>query len=302
MLGVYRDVAENVAAVPVYAGEKSANERFAGATHTYSIEALMPDGKALQAATSHELGQNFAKAYDIKFTTVDQTIQHVWTTSWGMSWRMLGGMIMMHGDDRGLRVPPQLAPVQAVIVPIVKGKDAAPVHAAHRLAARLRTIDIRVKVDDRDHSAGWKFSEWEMRGVPLRIEIGPKDLENRTAVIARRDKRKGEEGAKSAVEMDEIGAKTKELLSEVQESMLVQAREFLAAHTYMVDERTRFFDLCTQRAGMVDIAWCDRPECEARVKAQTTATSRNLRPLEAAAACVACGEPAKVRAYFAQSY
>lgn len=302
MLGVYRDVAENVAAVPVYAGEKSANERFAGATHTYSIEALMPDGKALQAATSHELGQNFAKAYDIKFTTVDQTIQHVWTTSWGMSWRMLGGMIMMHGDDRGLRVPPQLAPVQAVIVPIVKGKDAAPVHAAHRLAARLRTIDIRVKVDDRDHSAGWKFSEWEMRGVPLRIEIGPKDLENRTAVIARRDKRKGEEGAKSAVEMHEIGAKTKELLSEVQESMLVQAREFLAAHTYMVDERTRFFDLCTQRAGMVDIAWCDRPECEARVKAQTTATSRNLRPLEAPAACVACGEPAKVRAYFAQSY
>ncbi|MDQ6932717.1 MAG: proline--tRNA ligase [Candidatus Eremiobacteraeota bacterium] len=302
MLGVYRDVAESVAAVPVYAGEKSSSERFAGATHTYSIEALMPDGKALQAATSHELGQNFARAYDITFSTADQSLQHVWTTSWGMSWRMLGGMIMVHGDDRGLRVPPQIAPVQAVIVPIIKGKDTAPVHAAHRLAARLRTVDIRVKVDDRDRTAGWKFSEWEMRGVPIRIEIGPRDLANGTAVIVRRDKQKGDKSAKSVVETDEVGFKTKEFLGQIQQSMFDQAREFLAAHTYVEQDRSRFFELCRRRAGMVDIAWCDRLECEAYVKEQTTATSRNLRPLEVPARCVACGEPAKVRAYFAQSY
>ncbi len=302
MLGVYREVAEKVAAVPVYAGEKSSSERFAGAMHTYSIEALMPDGKALQAATSHELGQNFARAYDITFTTADQTIQHVWTTSWGMSWRMLGGMIMVHGDDRGLRVPPELAPVQAVIVPIMKAKDTAPIEAAHRLAARLSTIDIRAKVDDRDHTAGWKFSEWEMRGVPIRIEIGPRDLANGTAVIVRRDKQKGSEGASSVVEMGEIGTTTKELLGQIQQSMFDQAHAFLAAHTYVEQNRARFLELCRQRAGMVDIAWCDRLECEAHVKEQTTATSRNLRPLETAARCVACGEPAKVRAYFAQSY
>jgi len=302
MLGVYRDVAQSVAAVPVYAGEKSINERFAGATHTYSIEALMPDGKALQAATSHELGQNFAKAYDIKFTTADQTIEHVWTTSWGMSWRMLGGIIMVHGDDRGLRVPPQLAPVQAVIVPIIKGKDSAPVHAAHRLAARLRTIDVRAKVDDRDYTAGWKFSEWEMRGVPLRIEIGPKDVANQTAVIVRRDKKKGEEGAKITAPLDEIAHKARELLGHVQQSMFDAAHQFLTDRTYVVEDRARFFELCSQRAGMVDIAWCDRLQCEAHVKAQTTATTRNLRPLQTPALCVACGEPAKVRAYFAQSY
>ncbi|MDQ6825855.1 MAG: proline--tRNA ligase, partial [Candidatus Eremiobacteraeota bacterium] len=265
MLDVYRDVAQNIVGVPVYSGEKSTNERFAGAQHTYSIEALMPDGRALQVATSHELGQNFAKAYDIKFTTVDQTIKYAWTTSWGMSWRMIGGMIMAHGDDRGLRVPPQLAPVQAIIVPIIKGKDVAPVDAAHHLAARLRTVDVRVKVDDRDYTAGWKFSEWEMRGVPLRIEIGHKDLENRTVMIVRRDRLRGEEGAKTVVETGEIALKVKELLTQIQQSMFDQAHDFLRKHTYIVADRERFIELCKQRAGMVDIAWCARLECEVEI-------------------------------------
>src|SRR5580704_5888309 len=187
MLDVYRDVAENVAAVPVYLGEKSASERFAGANHTYSIEALMPDGKALQAGTSHELGQNFARAYDISFQAEDQTQQFAWTTSWGMSWRMLGALIMVHGDDRGLRIPPKMAPLEVVIVPIVRGDGSAVLAAARGLFTECKKAGLRVKVDERDQTPGWKYTDWEMRGVPLRIEIGPKDIEKGTVMLVRRD-------------------------------------------------------------------------------------------------------------------
>jgi prolyl-tRNA synthetase len=303
MLGVYKEFAEDVAAVPVYAGKKSASERFPGAVETFSIEALMPDGKALQSGTSHDLGQNFSRAYDITFTDADQQIKHVYTTSWGMSWRMLGAVIMTHGDDRGLRIPPKLAPIEAVFVPIVRAGDTSAIQKAHELAVQLREQGFRVRVDDRDQTPGWKYSEWEMRGVPLRIEIGPRDLQSGSVTVVRRDKQKGEEGAKISVPFDALAYSIRELLDHVQASLYHQAKEFLDSHTFVVTGRDDFYEKCRTRAGMIDIAWCGRPECEAHVKATTAATTRNTRQLEhPGARCVACGEPAKVNAYFAQSY
>jgi prolyl-tRNA synthetase len=302
MLDVYREVSEEIVAVPVYTGEKSASERFAGATHTYSIEALMPDGRALQAGTSHELGQNFSKAYDIKFAAEDQTIQHAWTTSWGMSWRMLGALIMVHGDDRGLRIPPKMAPTEAVIVPIVRAGSDDVVAAARALHADLRKAGLRVKLDERDLRPGNKFADWEMRGVPLRIEFGAKDLEASVATLVRRDKEKGEEGGKIVVPLVDVAARIPTLLVEIQANMLAQARAFLESHTLRETESDSFFRRCKERAGMIDIPWCGRAECETIVKAETSATTRNTRPLDVPGPCVACGEPATVRAYFAQSY
>jgi prolyl-tRNA synthetase len=302
MLEIYREVSEDIAGVPVYAGEKSASERFAGATHTFSIEALMPDGRALQAATSHELGTNFSRAYDIKFAAEDQTVQYAWTTSWGMSWRMLGALIMVHGDDRGLRIPPKMAPTEAVIVPIVRAGSDDVVAAARTLYAGLRAAGLRVKLDERDLRPGNKFADWEMRGVPLRIEFGAKDLEAGVATLVRRDLEKGEPGAKTVVALADVAAQIPALLAEIGAHMFAQAREFLLSHTLRVTDRAVFYERCKERAGMIDIAWCGRAECEAAVKAQTSATTRNTRPLDAPATCVACGEPATVRAYFAQSY
>lgn len=303
MLGVYEEFARNVAALPTYTGAKSAGERFPGAVETYSIEALMPDGKALQAATSHDLGQNFAKAYDITFADRNQQIQHAYTTSWGMSWRMLGAVIMAHGDDRGLRVPPKLAPIEAVFVPIVRGGDDRAVAKAHELAAVLRKAGRRVKVDDRDQTPGWKYAEWEMRGVPLRVEIGPKDLESGSAMLVRRDKQKGEDGAKASVPFEGLAAAVADQLESIHAALYERAESFLHAHTFHPTQRDEFLERCKSRDGMIDIAWCGRAECEAQVKAQTTATTRNIRPLEGGETiCVACGEPARVRAYFAQSY
>jgi prolyl-tRNA synthetase len=303
MLDVYADVAENVTGVPVYKGEKSASERFAGADHTYSIEALMPDGRALQAATSHELGQNFAKAYDIKFAAEDQSVQHVWTTSWGMSWRMIGALLMVHGDDRGLRLPPKMAPFEVVVVPIVRAGSDDVVAAARDLFATLKAAGFRVKLDERDVRPGNKFAEWEMRGVPLRAELGAKDLEAGVVTLVRRDKEKGEAGGKVAVPVADLAARVRELLDEIDANLLAQARAFLASHTFAPRERSEFYRMLNERAGMIDIPWCERAECEAHVKDETSATSRNLRPLhDAGALCVACGEPARVQAYFAQSY
>ncbi len=303
MLGVYKEFAENIAALPVYEGAKSASERFPGAVETYSIEALMPDGKALQSATSHDLGQNFAKAYDIDFTDADGAIKHAYTTSWGMSWRMLGAVIMVHGDDRGLRIPPKLAPIEVVFVPIVRGGDTSTIDKANELAATLRKAGRRVKVDARDQSPGWKYAEWEMRGVPLRVEIGPRDIEAGTVMVVRRDKQKGEDGAKTVVAFDALADAVTAQLDAVHVSLFEQAKAYLQSHTFRVTDRDEFFARCKNKDGMIDIAWCERPECEADVKTRTSATTRNTRPLEAGdTACVACGEPAKVRAYFAQSY
>ena len=303
ILELYRDFAENVAAVPVYYGRKSSSERFPGAVETFSIEALMPDGKALQSGTSHDLGQNFAKAYGIKFVDVDQTIKHAYTTSWGVSWRMLGGLIMVHGDDRGLRIPPKMAPLEAVLVPIVRSNDDRAIDACVQLGNELREAGFRVRVDARDAQPGWKYSEWDLRGVPVRIELGPRDVDAQAAVLARRDRGKGDPGQRQSVAYAQIPGVLRALLDDIQRSLFAEAKSFLDAHTFTTSDRDEFVELCRTRAGMVDIAWCERPQCEAQVKAETTATSRVLRPLgETGLTCVACGEPAKTKAYFAQSY
>ena len=302
MLDIYREVAQDIAAVPVYTGEKSSSERFAGATHTFSIEALMPDGRALQSGTSHELGQNFARAYDIKFAAEDQSLQYVWTTSWGMSWRMLGALIMVHGDDRGLRMPPKMAPIEAVVVPIVKAGDDRVIQAARDLLAQLKGSGLRVRLDERDLRPGNKFADWEMRGVPVRVELGANDIAAGVATLVRRDKAKGEAGGKVTVALAEVAGRITALLEEIQTNMFAQASEFLRTHTIAAGDTAEFFHLLRERAGMIDIPWCGRAQCEAFVKVETSATTRNLRPLDGAATCLACGEPATVRAYFAQSY
>jgi prolyl-tRNA synthetase len=303
MLEVYREFAEDVAAVPVYAGAKSESERFPGAIETFAIEALMPDGKALQSGTSHDLGQNFAKAYDITFVDADQQIKHVYTTSWGMSWRMLGAMIMVHGDDRGLRIPPKMAPLEAVFVPIVRGGDERALATAREAAAKLRAAGFRVKVDERDQQPGWKYAEWDVRGVPVRIEIGPRDVDAGSAVLVRRDRAKGDPDQKQSVPLAELGSALRATLEAVQRSLYDEAKAFLTSHTLRVTDRDDFYEKCASRAGMIDIAWCGRAACEAHVKAQTGATTRTTRAKESGTAtCVACGEPATMRAYFAQSY
>jgi prolyl-tRNA synthetase len=303
ILELYRDFAENVAAIPVYHGRKSASERFPGAVETFSIEALMPDGKALQSGTSHDLGQNFAKAYDIKFVDADRAIKHAFTTSWGVSWRMLGGLIMVHGDDRGLRIPPRMAPIEAVLIPIVRSGDDRAVERCRELADRLRGEGFRVRVDARDAQPGWKYSEWDVRGVPVRVEIGPRDVDAGTAVLARRDRSREQAGQRESVALADVPAALRALLEDIQRSLHDEAAGFLRSHTHRTKDRAAFFEMCRNRAGMIDIAWCERAECEAAVKAETAATTRVVRELdEPGAVCTACGEPAKARAYFAQSY
>jgi prolyl-tRNA synthetase len=303
ILDLYREVAEDVCAMPVYGGEKSASERFPGAINTLSIEALMPDGKALQAGTSHELGQNFSRTYDIKFAAEDQSLHYAWTTSWGVSWRLLGGLIMMHGDDRGLRFPPLMAPIEVVVVPIVRGGSTLVLERARAIAGDLKAAGFRVKLDDREgQSPGYKFNEWEMRGVPIRLELGERDLAGGVATVVRRDKAFKEPGQKTTLPLDALAGGLRDLLVEIQISLLEEARRFLSGHTIAPATREEFYDLCRTRAGMVDIPWCGRAECEAHVKDETTATTRNLRPNPSGSICLACGEPATVQAYFAQSY
>jgi prolyl-tRNA synthetase len=303
MLEVYREVAEEICAVPVYKGEKSSSERFAGANRTFSIEALMPDGRALQSGTSHELGQNFSRAYDITFSAEDQTEQYAWTTSWGMSWRILGALIMTHGDDRGLRIPPRIAPTEVVIVPIPRGDSTAVLERARELFQELKRAGLRVKLDDRPgQSPGYKFNEWDMRGVPIRLEIGNRDLEAGVATLVRRDKAVKEEGQKQQVPLGEVAGFIPTVLEQIQHNLYAQAKTFLTDHTIATLDRDEFYRLLAERAGMIDIPWCGRPECEAAVKEATGATTRNLRQPARAERCVACGEPAHYQAYFAQSY
>ncbi|HUN28691.1 MAG TPA: His/Gly/Thr/Pro-type tRNA ligase C-terminal domain-containing protein, partial [Alphaproteobacteria bacterium] len=214
-------------------------------------------------------------------------------------------MIMVHGDDRGLRVPPKMAPIEAVFVPIVRKGDERAVAACHQAATSLREAGFRVKVDDRDQQPGWKYAEWDLRGVPLRIEIGPRDVDAQTVVLVRRDRAKGDPEQKKSVPISELAQEVRVQLDAIQLSLFDQAKAFLESHTFRVSDRDEFYEKCRSRAGMVDIAWCARPDCEEHVKEQTGATTRNTYPLpanEAGAPCVACGEPAVVRAYFAQSY
>jgi len=303
MLDIYTDFAVNEAAVPVIPGRKSASERFAGADQTYSIEAMMGDGKALQSGTSHNLGQNFAKAFGIRYLDREGVLQFCWTTSWGLSTRFIGAIIMVHGDDQGLILPPRLAPTQAVFVPIFKTDEekAVVLDAARKASAALVAAGIRVRTDERDGvSPGFKFNDWEMRGVPLRIEIGPKDVAKGTVVLARRDK-PGKEG-KSFVPQEGLAAVVAKTLEEIQKALLDRARAFRDAHTREPKSFEEF--QAAVETGFALAFWCGSADCEAKIKDKTKATMRCI-PLEqegGAGVCVLCGQPATDKGIFGRAY
>ncbi|HZJ31107.1 MAG TPA: proline--tRNA ligase [Vicinamibacterales bacterium] len=302
MLGVYKDFAENELAMPVIDGQKTDSEKFAGADRTYSIEALMRDGRALQAGTSHNLGQNFSKSYEIRFQARDKSLQYAWTTSWGVSTRMIGGVIMTHGDEGGLILPPRVAPYQVVIVPIPRGNWRETVlPKAQAIRDDLVAHGVRVMLDDRDsQTPGWKFNEWEMRGVPLRLEIGPKDLEKSQVVLARRDTRE-----KSFVPMDGLTGHIEQLLVTIQQALFDRAIQFRTEHTSETTSYDEFKQIMDGRPGFVISPWCGSVECEAAIKAETQATIRNIpftSPGADGKSCLKCGRPATANAWFAKSY
>jgi len=301
ILSLYKEFAETELAMPVVDGQKSESEKFAGASKTYSIEALMGDGRALQAGTSHNLGQNFAKAFDIQFQGRDKTVQHAWTTSWGVSTRLIGGLIMTHGDDSGLILPPRIAPYQVVIVPIPRGNwQETVLPKARELQAELVQAGVRVMLDDRDaYTPGWKFAEWEMRGVPLRMEIGPKDLEKSAVMVARRDTRE-----KSSVPMEGLAATVVRTLDEIQQALYRRALTYREEHTQRVATYDEFKAVMEGRPGFVIAAWCGSDQCEAQIKAETQATVRNI-PFgseRVSRDCIKCGGTASAEAWFAKSY
>jgi prolyl-tRNA synthetase len=301
MLDIYADFAENVAAVPVVRGRKSESEKFAGALRSYSIEAMMGDTRALQAGTSHNLGENFARAFEIRYLDPANTLQYCWTTSWGLSTRFIGAIIMVHGDDQGLILPPRLAPHQVVIVPIHKDEPEKAVvgEAVGRLEAQL--AKFRIKVDRREGvRPGFKFNDWEMRGVPLRLEIGPKDVAQGTVTLARRD-RPGKEG-KQSVPLEGAAQAVGDQLEAMQASLFQRALEFRMAHTHQPATYDEFKQVL--EAGWAESWWCGKPDCEAAIKEDTKGTTRNI-PLDQPAgggACIRCGEPARERAVFARAY
>ena len=302
MLGVYKDFAETELAMPVVDGQKTDSEKFAGAERTYSIEGLMRDGRALQAGTSHNLGQNFAKVFDIKFQARDKSVQHVHGTSWGVSTRMIGGVIMTHGDEGGLILPPRIAPYQVVIIPIPRGNWKETIlPKAQAIRDELVARGIRVMIDDRDsQTPGWKYNEWELRGVPLRMEIGPKDLEKSQVVLARRDTRE-----KAFVPMDGLAANVAELLKTIQQALYDRALQFRTEHTTETDSYAEFKEIMDGRPGFVVSPWCGSAACEADIKAETQATIRNIPFTSQPAAgkkCLKCDAPATTHAWFAKSY
>jgi prolyl-tRNA synthetase len=302
MLGVYKDFAEAELAMPVVDGQKTESEKFAGAQRTYSIEALMRDGRALQMGTSHNLGQNFAKVFDIKFQARDKSVQYVYGTSWGVSTRMIGGVIMTHGDDGGLILPPRIAPYQVVIVPIPRGNWRESVlPRAQAIRDDLVARGVRVMLDDRDtQTPGWKYNEWELRGVPLRLEIGPKDIEKSQVMLARRDTRE-----KSSAAMEGLAAHVIGVLESIQQALFARALAFREDHTTHTDSYDEFKQIMEGRPGFVVSPWCGSARCEAEIKAETQATIRNI-PFTGSAAtgkkCLKCGGEATVHAWFAKAY
>jgi prolyl-tRNA synthetase len=302
MLGVYKDFAQTELAMPVIDGQKTDSEKFAGAERTYSIEALMRDGRALQAGTSHNLGQNFAKVFDIKFQARDKSVQYVYGTSWGVSTRMIGGVIMTHGDDGGLILPPRIAPYQVVIVPIPRGNWRETVlPRAQAIRDELVANGVRVMLDDRDtQTPGWKYNEWELRGVPVRLEIGPKDIEKSQVMLARRDTRE-----KSSAAMEGLAPHVVGMLESIQQALLARALAFRQDHTTHTDSYDEFKQIMEGRPGFVVSPWCGSARCEAEIKAETQATIRNIPFTGTTAAgktCLKCGGGATVHAWFAKAY
>ena len=298
MLNLYADFLKNVLAIPVVKGQKTDKEKFAGAKATYTIEALMHDGKALQSGTSHNFGDGFAKAFGIQYTDKDNTLKYVHQTSWGMTTRLIGAVIMVHGDDSGLKLPPKVAPIQIMIIPIQQKKEGV-LDKAYELRDRLVAKGFRVKVDDTDKSPGWKFSECEMRGVPFRIEIGPKDIENNKCVCVRRDTRE-----KIDVALDEIETKSAELLETIHNDMYERAKAHLEAHTYTATNWDEMCDTINNKPGFVKAMWCGDQACEDKIKEELAATSRCM-PFEQenlSDKCVCCGKPAKKMVYWGRAY
>jgi prolyl-tRNA synthetase len=303
MLGVYADFAETECALPVVRGEKTASERFAGADSTYSIEALMPDGKALQSGTSHFLGQNFARAFDITFLDQDGQRTPVWTTSWGMSTRILGGTLMTHGDDAGLILPPRVAPIQTIVVPIPSRSDEDTSRVNEGVDGVLRQLEgagVCAEADWSDKRPGWKFNEWELKGVPLRIEVGPRDLQNNQVTLVRRDSR-----AKEQVSLEGVAQRATSLLEEVQRALLERARTFVDENTHVAEDYATFKRIMREQRGFIRAYWCGSSECEARIKEETRATIRVI-PEDASAngpgKCILDAAPSHQQALFAQSY
>jgi prolyl-tRNA synthetase len=302
MLDVYADFAENWMAMPVIKGVKTPNERFAGAEDTYCIEALMQDGKALQAGTSHFLGQNFAKAFDVKFSDKNNTLDYVWATSWGVSTRLIGGLVMTHSDDEGLVLPPRIAPLQVVIVPIFKGEEQKALldEKVHAMVASFKAAGIRVKYDDSDNQRpGWKFAEYELKGVPVRIAVGPRDLENNQLEIARRDTKE-----KTTVSMEGITETVAQLLLDIQSNLFNRAKKYRDEHITKVDSWDDFIVTLDTKAGFVSAHWDGTPETEDKIKEMTKATIRCI-PLnneQEAGVCILTGQPSTQRVLFARAY
>ena len=296
MLNLYADFCEQVLAMPVIRGRKTEKEKFAGAESTYTIEALMHDGKALQSGTSHNFGDGFAKAFGIQFTDKDNTLKYVYQTSWGMTTRLIGAIIMVHGDNSGLVLPPKVAPTQIVIIPIQQKKEGV-LDTAYQLKDRLS--NFRVKVDDSDKSPGWKFSEQEMRGIPIRVEIGPKDIEAGKCVLCRRDTRE-----KIEVALEDLEAKAGELLEQIQTDMLERARAHRDSHTYVAENMEQLEETLNTKPGFVKAMWCGDQACEDMIKEKYAATSRCM-PFEQeqlSDKCVCCGKPAKKMVYWGRAY
>lgn len=297
MLNVYADFCEQILAIPVVKGRKTDKEKFAGAKETYTIESLMHDGKALQSGTSHNFGDGFAHAFDIQYTDKDNQLKYVHQTSWGVTTRLVGAIIMVHGDDNGLVLPPMVAPTQLVIIPIAQHKEGV-LDKANEIKDRLAAF-ARVKMDDSDKMPGWKFSEYEMKGVPLRLEIGPKDIEKNQAVLVRRDN-----GEKIFISLDELEEKVKEVLAEIQNGLLEKARNHRDSKTYKAATMEEFERIVNETPGFVKAMWCGNQECEDKIKEKTGATSRCI-PFEQEKIsdhCVCCGKPADKMLYWGKAY
>lgn len=297
MLNVYADFCEEVLAIPVIRGQKTEKEKFAGAKATYTIEALMHDGKALQSGTSHNFGDGFAKAFGIQFTDKNNQLQYVHQTSWGLSTRLIGAIIMVHGDNSGLVLPPQIAPVQVMIVPIQQQKEGV-LEKANELYEALKGT-LRVKVDDSEKSPGWKFAEQEMRGIPVRVEIGPKDIEKGQCVVVRRDTRE-----KYQISFDELQQRLQELLDTIQSDMYQRAKDHRDSHISDAHNYEEFQEAIAQKPGFVRGMWCEEQACEEKIKEETTATSRCMpfQQEQISDVCVCCGKPAKKLVFWGKAY
>lgn len=299
MLDIYREVAEEILAIPMVVGQKSEREKFAGAAATYTIEALMHDGKALQSGTSHNLGQHFTKAFDITYTDRNGELAYPYHTSWGISTRLIGGLIMVHGDDNGLVLPPKVAPIQLVIIPIAQHKEGV-LDKAYEIKEQLEK-QFKVEIDASDgYSPGWKFNQWEMKGVPIRLEIGPRDIQNNQVVAARRDN-----GEKVPLSMNHLNGSIEKLLEDIQQTLYNKALKMREEKTHIAKNKEEFKEIIQNTPGFIKAMWCGDPDCEEKIKEETGATVRCI-PFEQedlhTHKCVCCGKEAEKMAYFARAY